>query len=76
MEQESSLFTSDLNDKCKFNIAQNDSDTNTTQNSTQSPNSTNTHIIHKHKYCNTFGEANIHYHNFDNQDIKTSTQHY
>ena len=76
MEQESSLFTLDSNDKCEFNIAQNNCDTNVTQNSTQPSVRTNAHIINKHKYCNTFGEANIHYHNFDNQDAFTFKDKY
>ena len=76
MEQEPSLFTSDSNDKCEFNIAQNNYNTNTTQNITQPPVSTNTHIIHKHKYHNTFGEANIHYHIFDNKDSFTYKDKY
>ena len=76
MEQESSLFTSDSNDKSNFNIAQNNFDNDTTQNTTKSSASMNTHTIKKHKYCNTFGEANVHYHNFDNQDAFTYKDKY
>ena len=43
---------------------------------TQLPNTTNLHAKHKHKYRNTFGEANIHYHNFDNQDTFTYKDKY
>ena len=47
-----------------------------TQNNTQSLNTTNLHTKQKHKYRNTFGEANIHYHNFDNQDAFTYKDKY
>ena len=68
MEQVSSLLTSDTNDKCDFNITPSNFDRDATKNTTQPPVSTNTHTVNKQKYNNTFGEANIHYHDFDNQD--------
>ena len=62
LEQESSLFTSDTNDQCDFNITQSNSDTDTTQNTTHPLVSTSTQTVNKHKYHNTFSKANIHYH--------------
>ena len=76
MEQESSLFTSDSNDKCTFNITQSNSDTDSTHNPTQQSFSNGTHTVSKHKYHNTFGEVNIHYHDFDNQDAFTHKDKY
>ena len=34
------------------------------------------HLQQKHAYRNTFGESNIQYHNFDNQDSLTFTDKY
>ena len=34
------------------------------------------HSQHKHTYRNTFGESNIQYHDFDNQDSLTFTDKY
>ena len=34
------------------------------------------HLQQKHTYTNTFGESNIQYHDFDNQDSLTFTDKY
>ena len=78
MEENASLFTDDATTPCDFSI--------TNQNSvTENTNDTNIshalkhlgmHLQSKHKYRNTFGESNIQYHNFDNQDSLTFTGKY
>ena len=78
MEENASLFTDDTASPCDFNI--------TNQNSvTENTNDTNTphiqkqsgmHAQSKHTYRNTFGESNIQYHNFDNQNSLTFTDKY
>ena len=45
-------------------------------NNTQQLNNATIQAKHKHKYCNTFGEANIDYHSFDNQDALTYKDKY
>ena len=45
-------------------------------NNTQALNNATIQTKHKHKYCTTFGEANINYHSFDNQDALTYKDKY
>ena len=59
MEEESSSFTSDLSNNCEFNRKQTDPHNNTHMNNTQALNNATINTKHKHKYHNTFGEANI-----------------
>ena len=61
-----------------FNITNQNSDTDNT-NDTNISNALKQSGIHsqsKHKYRNTFGESNIQYHDFDNQDALTFTDKY
>ena len=53
-------------------VTDNTNDTNTSH----APKHLGMHSQSKHKYRNTFGESNIQYHNFDNQDSLTFTDKY
>ena len=78
MEENASLFTNDSATPCDFNITNQNSDTDTT-NDTNIFNALKQFGIHsqsKHKYKNTFGKSNIQYHDFDNQDALTFTDKY
>ena len=78
LEENASLFTDDTATPCDFNIinqhsfTDNASDTNIPCMLKQS----GIHSQCKHTYRNTFGESNIQYHNFDNQDLLTFTDKY
>ena len=78
IEENASLFTDDTATHCDFNIIGQNSDT-------ENANDTNMHFmpkqpgIHSHRkqaYRNTFGESNIQYHDFDNQDSLIFTDKY
>ena len=78
IEENASLFTDDTATPCDFNIIDQYSDT-------ENANDTNTHYVpkqpsihshQKHTYRNTFGESNIQYHDFDNQDSLTFADKY
>ena len=73
MEQDASLFATDSTDPCYFNITNQDLDTNssTLHNNSNQPQAHGIHALSKHKYRNTFGEANTQHHNFDNCDSLT-----
>ena len=78
MEKNASLFTNDSATPCDFNITNQNSATDNT-NDTNTSHTLKQFGIHsqsKHKYRNTFGESNIQYHNFDNQDLITFTDKY
>ena len=68
MEQDASLFTTDSSNHCQFNIVQHSSHHDPSHNTTNQSQGNDMHAVSKHKYHNTFGEANIHYHDFDNHD--------
>ena len=78
LEENVSLFTDDTMTPCDFNITnqcsvtENANDTNIPCASKQS----GIHSQCKHTYRNTFGESNIQYHDFDNQDLLTFTDKY
>ena len=78
MEENASLFTDDTATPCNFNITnQNFVTENTTDTSIpHTPKQSSIHAQSKHTYRNTFGESNIQYHNFDNQDSLTFTDKY
>ena len=59
---DTSLFTSDTSTPCEFNITPEKPIEETTRNNT------GIHFHSKHKYRDTFGDAHIQYHNFDNGD--------
>ena len=78
MEENASLFTDDIAIPCNFNITNQNSVTENT-NDTNIPHTQKQSGIHaqsKHTYRNTFGESNIQYHDFDNQDSLTFTDKY
>ena len=81
MEENASLFTNDSTTPCDFNITNQNSVTDNT-NDTNISHALKQFSIHsqsKHKYRNTFGKSNIQYHDFDNQDALTftdNTPHY
>ena len=68
-EADASLFTTDTATQCTFNIIPSDSDNESSQAiHSQSNNNTGIHLYSKHKYRDTFGNAHIQYHDFDNGD--------
>ena len=78
MEENASLFTNDSATPCDFNITNQNSDTDNTNDANIS-NALKQFGIHsqsKHEYRNTFGESNIQYHDFDNQDALTFADKY
>ena len=78
MEENASLFTDDAATPCDFNITNQNSVTENT-NDTSIPHTLKQSSIHtqsKHTYRNTFVESNIQYHNFDNQDSLTFRDKY
>ena len=78
MEENVSLFTDDTATPCNFNITnqnsviENTNDTSISHTLKQS----GIHAQSKHAYRNSFGESNIQYHDFDNQDSLTFTDKY
>ena len=76
-EEDASLFTSDTSTQCAFNIIPSMLETeaeNHTEKTSQSY--TGIHFHSKHKYRDTFGDAHIQYHNFDNEDAFTYKDKY
>ena len=78
IEENASLFADDTTTPCDFSIrdqhpvTENANDTNTHF----MPKQPGIHSQQKHAYRNTFGESNIQYHDFDNQDSPTFTDKY
>ena len=78
IEENASLFADNTVTSCDFNIIdqhsviKNTNDTNTPC----APKQPRIHSQQKHAYRNTFGESNIQYHDFDNQDSLTFTDKY
>ena len=68
IEQDASLFTTDSSNLCHFNITHHDSDPDLNCSISNQSQNNSIHAVSKHKYRNTFGKANIHYHDFDNHD--------
>ena len=78
LEENASLFADDTVTACDFNIINPHSVTENA-NDTDIPCAPKQSGIHsqcKHTYRNTFGESNIQYHDFDNQDSLTFTDKY
>ena len=68
-EMDASLFTTDIATQCAFNITPFDLDTEPSNDIPSHPNNnTSIHFYSKHKYRDTFGDACIQYHDFDNGD--------
>ena len=66
---DASLFTSDTSTQCAFNIVRNNAETETEKPMEEIPqNNTSIHFHNKHKYRDTFRDALIQYHDFDNGD--------
>ena len=78
MEENVSLFTNNSTTPCDFSITNQNSVTDNTNdtNISHAPKQFGIHSQSKHKYRNTFGESNIQYHDFDNQDSLTFTDKY
>ena len=77
-EENTSLFTDNTATHRDFNIMGQNSDTeNANDTDTHfAPKQPGIHSHHKHAYRNTFGESNIQYHDFDNQDSLTFADKY
>ena len=73
MEENASLFTDDAATPCDFNITNQNSVTENTNDTSipHTPKQSGIHAQSKHTYRNTFGKSNIEYHDFDNQDSFT-----
>ena len=68
-EMDASLFTKDTATPCAFNIISSDSITESPNDGhDHSHHNTGIHFYSKHKYRNTFGDAHIQHHDFDNGD--------
>ena len=68
-EADASLFTTDTATLCTFNIIPSDLDAESSKDiHSQSSNNTSIHFYSTHKYKDTFGDAHIIYHDFDNGD--------
>ena len=71
-EEDASLFTSDTSTQCSFNITPSNLETEAENHTKKtSQNNTGIHFHSKHKYRDTFGDAHVQYHNFDNGDAFT-----
>ena len=77
-EENASLFTDDTMTPCDFNITDQHSATENTNNThiPCAPKQSGIHSQQKHTYRNTFGKSNIQYHDFDNQDSLIFTDKY
>ena len=68
-EADASLFTTDTSIQCTFNIIPLNLETEPEEGMNDIPqNNTGIHFYSKHKYRDTFGDAHIQYHYFDNGD--------
>ena len=68
-ESDASLFTTDTSTPCAFNITLSDLETESQEDvHDHLDNNTGIHFYSKHKYTDTFGDAHIQYHDFDNGD--------
>ena len=68
-EANASLFTRDTSTQCAFNITPSNLDTESKKDMNDTPqNNTGIHFYSKYKYRDTFGDAHIQYHDFDNGD--------
>ena len=78
MEEHASLFTDDTDTYCDYSISDPTSDTeNVKETRTDfAPKYPTIHSQRKHVYRDTFGNAHIQYHDFDNQDSLTFKDKY
>ena len=73
-EVDASLFTSDTSTQCAFIIVPNPDTEKPMEEIPQ--NNTSIHFHSKHKYRDTYGDAHVQYHNFDNGDAFTYKDRY
>ena len=78
MEEHTSSFTDDTDTHCDYSISDHTSDTeNVNETHTDFvPKYPTIHSQRKHVYRDTFGDARIQYHDFDNQDLLTFRDKY
>ena len=78
MEENASLFADDTDTHCDFSITDHTLDTENTNDTHTGlvPKYPAIHSQRKHAYRNTFGDAHIQYHDFDNQDSLTFRDKY
>ena len=80
IEEKASSFMDDTDTPCDFSIVDHNSDTGIINDTHKHflPKQPCIHSQRKHANRNTFGESNIQYPDFDNQDsyLQTNTQHY
>ena len=78
IEENVSSFADDTATPCDFNIIDQHSDMENANdtNTYYMPKQPSIHSQRKHTYRNTFGESNIQYHDFDNQDSLKFTDKY
>ena len=78
MEERVSSFTDDTDTHCNYSISDHTSDTeNVNETHTDfMPKYPTIHSQRKHVYRDTFGDAHIQYHDFDNQDLLTFRDKY
>ena len=68
-EAEASLFTTDASTQCAFNITPSNLETESGKNMNYTlQNNIGIHFYSEHKYRDTFGDAHVQYHDFDNGD--------
>ena len=68
-EAGASLFTTDISTQCAFNIIPSNLETESVEDINEIPqNNTGIYFYSKHKYRDTFGDAHVQYHDFDNGD--------
>ena len=79
-EADASLFTTDTSTQCAFNITHSNLDSESMEDINDiHQNNTGIYFYSKHKYRDTFGDAHLQYHDFDNGDTfiyKDKLQHY
>ena len=73
MEENASSFADNTDTRCDFSITDHTLDT---ENACLMPKYPTIHSQRKHVYRNTFGDAHIQYHDFDNQDSLTFRDKY
>ena len=77
MEEDPSLFTSDTATQCDYNITKvvRNSDT-ISKGKSKFTTPMGIYLQSKHKYRNVFGDSNIKYHDFNNDDVLTFRDKY
>ena len=78
MEERASSFTDDTDTHCDYSISDHTSDTDNVNDTCTdfAPKYPTIHSQRKHAYRDTFGNAHIQYHDFDNQDLLTFQDKY